>query len=123
MQSGGFSPDGTIVWTCTSRELCLWQTTTGFLLAPALPIRSGARALWSVDGTTLAATDDKRAARLWDLTPGTRPLAEMRAFPRFHSSHGIDPEGTLYPDDAPARRLGHGARGAGRGLLSAQPRL
>ena len=95
--AGGFSPDGALVWTRTAKELRVWETATGTLLAPPMVVRGRGAALWSPDGRWLAGFDDKQGVRAWDLAPGERPLSEMRALANLLSAHRLTSEGALYP--------------------------
>ncbi len=96
-QSAGFSPDGAMVWSRTTKEIRVWETATGILCLPPLVVRGKGAVAWSPDGCWLAALDDKLGFRAWNLTPGTRPLPELRALAHRLSGHGICPDGEAYP--------------------------
>ena len=100
----GFSPDGTLLWTRTHKELTVWETATGTFVAPPMPVRGSGTALWSPDARWLAGFDAKRGIRIWDTSPGDRPIPEMRALARLLSAHRLTPDGTLHPLTQPELR-------------------
>ena len=112
----GFSPDGLLVWSRSSRVLRTWETATGDAAAPALrhrgppppaPRRTATGSVitdddeevkiaWSAQDR-VATSDSRGGVNVWDFTATARPLEEMESLARVLSMHRIAPGGGLVP--------------------------
>jgi WD40 repeat protein len=112
----GFSPDGGLFWSRTSRLVRTWETATGDAVAPVLrhlgppPSEPGRKAsggvvtrddeqvrvAWSVD-QRLGTSDGQGGVNVWDFRAESRRPGEMEALARVLSMHRIEPGGGLVP--------------------------
>jgi WD40 repeat protein/serine/threonine protein kinase len=89
-----FSPDSRRVVTKSEGMAAqVWEAATGQPITPPLPHPDGVRhASFSLDGRWLLTTS-WRTARLWDLSPDSRPTADLIRRARLFPARRIDPAG------------------------------
>jgi tetratricopeptide (TPR) repeat protein len=110
-----FSPDGRHVVTLTaSRSARLWDATTGEPLSP--PLGKGAQEV-ADDGDGRLVTLNGGMPYLvcvWDVTPDTRPLDQLRVLAQVLSGSRLDDTGGLVPlDDEEYARAWQAVRASG----------
>ncbi len=90
VESAGFSPDGALLVTRAAGAVRVWETATGHPVAPPIIHAGLAEARWNADSATLF-TRGEGGWRADDLSPGARPLAEMKSLARLLSAHRLVP--------------------------------
>ena len=95
VDGAGFSPDGASFWTLCGANARIWETATGEPITPPLRHPKSVRAAaWSADGQWLASVGGHGGVRLWNLSAGARPVAEMQVLARLLSAHALAPGGS-----------------------------
>ena len=85
------SVDGIVVTASRDSTACLWEMKAGERLAPPMPHPNWVtHASFSADGRRLVTACCDGSARVWDLQPAKRTLAEWRELTQLLSAHRID---------------------------------
>ena len=87
-----FSRDGRLLCTVWGGKFArVWETATGEPATPPFEHPDIADAAWHADGRRLATLGKDGGARVWDLTPATQPVAELRTLAQLLSAHRMIP--------------------------------